>query len=235
MKTKEKTAYEKLLDYLKSPKDWQKTDYVEEDNIIYYKFAPEIYIDREIKEETEFEMKMDYDNREFYHFNQRSAVGRRFIYIFNFYYNGTKIVRICADSLSEGEYIAPTPKPYYFSKKDDYGYAIKYRWFVKDSIEYVFKEFYDFMQLSEKIPGDHRFKDSKNNFMNCVLIFENEEEKLDFNEYVKENIHKLAKIDENQEKLLHDKWGDKNMVPFIKEYSDAQVLRKMLLDFREIK
>lgn len=207
-------ALDRALLFLQKPYDWIDSD----DGKKFYKYAPEFTIENIPAEDGR-------DGYEFYLFNQRDSRPRW--YDIKIYYHQTLLYSLGGVALDGGRCFTSTPRTDGISlHKDRYPHwDICYKYFIQDSIEYKVHQFYITDDMDEELTARKRF-------LECVLIFNSEFEKLQFEEFV---IHNYKKYDINT-------FGDRfpyfpdiesyNMEEFKKQYTHSLLLQKMLNDFR---
>ena len=203
------TARERALLYLQSPSDWEDMSYDKK----FYQYAPEFTIDATFEE-----TKTGYD---FYLFNQINSSPAW--YNIEIFYHQTLLYFLCGISLDGGRYFTSTPKTDII-KCNSHHEDLWYKYFVKGSIEYVVHQFY-----APKDTTDAKEIVARNRFLECILIFNSEQERSQFQEYVKNNYaqYDMKKFTKGLPHFLIEKSR------FEKEYLHSQLLREMLNDFRK--
>lgn len=208
------TALERAKLFLEKSCDWINSD----DGKKFYKYAPEFTIE-DISAE---------DNRngyEFYLFNQCDSHPRW--YDINIYYHQTLLYSLGGVALDGGRCFTSTPSTDGISlHKDNYHHwDISYKYFIKDSIEYIVHQFYVTDNIDEEFTA-------RNRFLECVLVFDTELEKEEFDIFVvcnygKYNLNKL------KNRLPHfPEIEGYIMDEFKKQYVNTLLLQRMLNDFR---
>lgn len=208
------TALERVILYLQSPSDW--IDSYNESRR-YYKFAPEFVIEQVSASD-------DRDGYEFYLFGQYDI--RPHWYDINIYYHQTLLDSIGGAALDGGRCFTATPK---IAGLSLYGnrmnWDISYKYFIKESIEYIVHKFYITDDMDEELTSRRRF-------LECVLIFNSALEKASFDKFVKENYSHYIVSDFEGNLPLFQQIEGYDMSAFKKDYLDALMLKKMLDDFR---
>ena len=195
-----------------------KLEWKREGDIYYNIFNPEYTI--EIEENERLLSKL-----EFYSYameNETTTYGNLSIKSY-----GTKLFSCQVVSLDSARYFTTVPEWEYISF-DKYKKESKYcfKFFIKDTINYILHDFfYDESNSEEEY--------ANSNFCDIVLFFKNEDEKNSFikNIYTKEEIFKKL-VEENKERYkfieCYDKLKDEN----IKRLSTGFTLNLMLNEFR---
>lgn len=160
------TALERAKLFLEKSCDWINSD----DGKKFYKYAPEFTIEDISAEDNRNEY-------EFYLFNQCDAHPRW--YDINIYFHQTLLYSLGGVALDGRRCFTSTPSTDGISlHKDNYHHwDISYKYFIKDSIEYIVHQFY----VTENI--DEEFT-ARNRFLECVLVFDTELEKEEFDIFV---------------------------------------------------
>lgn len=208
------TALERVILYLQRAADW--IDSADESRR-YYKYAPEFVIEQ-------ISAADDRDGYEFYLFGQYDS--RPHWYDINVYYHQTLLDSLGGAALDGGRYFTATPKTAGLSLDENrMNWDISYKYFIKESIEYIVYKFYITDDMDEELTSRRRF-------LECVLLFDSELEKINFDKYVKENYsHYNASNFEGKLPLFPNIEGYV-MSAFKKDYINALILKKMLDDFR---
>lgn len=208
------TALDRALLFLQNPCEWIDSD----DGKKFYKYAPEFTLE-DIQAE---------DGRnvyEFYLFNQRDSRPRW--YDINIYYHQTLLYSLGGVALDGGRCFTSTPRTDGISlyKESYHNWDISYKYFVKNSIEYIVHLFYITDDMDEE-------RIARQRFFECVLVFESEFERMKFNDFVITNYEKYN-VDAFSDRLPHfpDLEGY-NMDAFKKDYLQSQLLQQMLKEFR---
>ena len=191
---------------------------VNEEDIRYYKYAPEYTI---VEERDE-----DRNGYEFYLFNQTN--NNPHWYNVKLYYHSTLLYTVDAVSLDGGRCFTSTAQTEFLNLKmhDD----VSYKSFIKGTLRYAVHNFY--------ITSDGEYSEetyARNRYLECVLIFESQEEKESFNRFAREkyNTYRNDNIERIQ-KLLHHFGEIKgyNMSVFKRQYEEALLLKELLNVFR---
>ena len=208
------TALDRALLLLQTPCDWVDSD----DGKKFYKYAPEFTIEDISAEEHR-------NGYEFYLFNQYDSYPRW--YDINIYYHQTLLYSLGGVALDGGRCFTSTPRTDGISlyKESYHNWDISYKYFVKNSIEYIVHLFYITDDMDEE-------RIARQRFFECVLVFESEFERMKFNDFVITNYEKYN-VDAFSDRLPHfpDLEGY-NMDAFKKDYLQSQLLQQMLKEFR---
>lgn len=211
------TPIEKAAYYLKRPQDWSASP-IEHELSMFYKYSPEFVLRREYDETR--------TGYEFYLLGQMDP--RPHWYTVTLYYHQTALKQFVGASLDGGRcfVIAPNISGISFSKLDTWD--VSYRYYEKESLDYTLLCFFGKDKTFEYIYAYDRY-------MKCVLLFDSEAERKQFEQYVECN--------ENHYRELYSAQGDTglpyfpdiegyNMNGFKKDYRNALVMQKMLVEFR---
>ena len=199
-------ALDRALLFLQVPCDWVDSDNGKK----FYKYAPEFTLE-------DIQAEDGRNGYEFYLFNQCDSRPRW--YDINIYYHQT--------SLDGGRCFTSTPRTDGISlyKESYHHWDISYKYFVKGSIEYIVHLFYITDDMDEELTARQRF-------LECILVFESEFERMKFNDFVIANYEKYN-VDAFTDRLpsFPDIEGY-NMDAFRNQYLQSQLLQQMLNDFR---
>ena len=212
------TPIEKIKYYLQQPNNWAKST-INTDCVKYYIFSPEYVI------------KLEWDRArtgyEFYFFGQMNHEPSWLIITLN-YYQTTLDQFICA-SLDGGRclVVAPSLSRVSFTRIDSWD--VSYRYYEENSLEYILTQF-----LRDE--NDEEYMYAYYKLMKCVLLFDSEIERKQFEEYVRQN--------ESHYRDLYSAQGDTrlpyfpdiegyNMDAFKTDYRNALAMQKMLEEFRK--
>lgn len=183
----------------------------------YYKYFPEFTIEHEYE---------DYSNGyEFYLFNQTDS--NPSWYKINLYYHQTLLFSLGGAALDGGRYFTSTPFRDGISFTKNRSWDVSFKYFIKDSLEYTIHKFY-FNPDGDEASSSHR------RFMECMLVFDSEDEKEAFKRYV---------LSVWKEHPMHsqDIWTP--YIPEIKglrtevfkeQYRDVQILKRIFGEFKAL-
>ena len=210
------TALERVILYLQSPSEWMDSP---DESRKYYKFEPEFTI--------EHISAADHRNGyEFYLFGQYDS--RPHWYDINIYYHQTLLDSLGGAALDGGRYFTSTPKTGGLSLYDrGMNWDISYKYFIKESIEYIVHRFYITEDTDEELTSRRRL-------FECVLLFDSELEKASFDKFVKERYSQYSASDFTANLPHFPQIEGYKMSVFKKDYMNALMLKKMLKDFRAI-
>lgn len=181
----------------------------------YYKYFPEFTIEHAYD---------DYRNGyEFYLFNQTDS--NPSWYEIKLYYHQTLLFSTVGAALDGGRYFTTAPFADGISLTDRHEWDISFKYFIKDSLEYTIHKFY------YKPDGDEA-SNSYRNFMECMLVFDSEDEKEAFKRYV-------LSVWKDHPMHSHDIWTP--YIPEIKglrtevfkeQYRNVQILKNIFEEFK---
>ncbi|OIA99403.1 hypothetical protein AK95_19620 [Paenibacillus sp. LC231] len=210
------TALERVILYLQSPSDWISSS---DESKRYYKFAPEFTIEH-------ISAADDRNGYVFYLFGQYDNSPHW--YDINVYYHQTLLDSLGGAALDGGRYFTATPKTGGLSLDDSgMNWDISYKYFIKESIEYIVHRFYITEDIDEELTSRRRFLD-------CVLVFDSELEKASFDKFVKARYSHYNASDFTAKLPHFPQIEGYKMSVFKKDYMNALILKKMLKDFRAI-
>lgn len=210
-------ALERMLIYLKKTNSWNNSP---EEGIekYYYKYSPEFSIETLLDESK--------NGYQYYLFNQTDIHSRW--YDINLYYHQTMLASLEGLSLDGGRYFTPSPRTDGVSLTKYHHWDISFKYFIKESIEYIVHEFY-----YHSNGDDERIAHDK--FMECVLVFDTDYEKERFKEYIEHNWKHKQNYSDNIWLPYFEKIDGYNMDVIKEEYLNSQILQKMLVEFRNYK
>ena len=209
---------ERMMLYLKRSDLW---DYSPDDCCTekkYYRFSPEFTIENNIDES-----KSGY---QYYLFNQTDIHPRW--YDINLYYHQTMLASLEGLSLDGGRYFTPSPRTDGVSLTQYHHWDISFKYFIKDSVEYIVHEFYYHPDGDDETIAHDRF-------MECILVFDTNAEKEEFKEYLKQNWKNKENYNDNIWLPYFEKVNGYNMDVIKEEYLNSQIFQKMLIEFRNNK
>jgi len=209
------TPLERVKYYLEKPNEWiNSTSGISSKK--YYKYFPEFTIER-IQED-------DLNGYEYYLFNQTDRRPRW--YEIKLYYHQTLLFATGGASLDGGRYFTSTPFTDGISLTSHH-WDISFKYFIKDTLEYTIHEFY-FSPDGDEESTSHR------KFMECVLVFDSEEEKESFKEYVLSVWHDNHKYSQNIRIPHIPEIKGYITDAFKKEYKEVQILKNIFKEFKHI-
>ena len=209
------SVYDRLLLYLQKPEDW--CEYNDFTGRRYYKYAPEFTME-------EVSVSALRNGYEFYLFGQIDSRPRW--YDINIYYHQTLLDSLGGVALDGGRYFTSTPLTDGFPKQG-LNWAVSYKFFIEGTINHVMNNFYftGTAELSEAATSRERF-------LECVLVFKSEIEKIQFENYVFENFEKTKMPWDSLPLPYFEDIEGYAMDALRKDYADALILQRMLSDFR---
>lgn len=210
----DKTPLECVNIYLRNPNNWVSNDVGKK----FYKFAPEFTIEKVSASEER-------TGYEFYLFNQTDS--RPHWYDINIYYHQTMLYSLGGAGLDGNRCFTSTPLTNGIRlSPQSFHWDISYKYFIKNSIEYIVHQFYITDDIDEELTARCRF-------LKCVLVFENEVEMKDFNEFVIEKYKEYNPNDFKNRLPYFPNLDGYIMDAFKEDFLNALLLNKMLDDFRQ--
>lgn len=206
---------ERMMIYLKNSVLWDYSPSSSCEEKMYYRFSPEFTI----------ETVMD-DSRngyQYYLFNQTDTHHRW--YDINLYYHQTVIASLEGISLDGGRYFTSSPRTDGISLTQSYHWDISFKYYIKNSIEYIVHEFYYHSDREDEIFAH-------DSFIKCILVFETDTEKEEFKHFVVQNWKNKQEYDKNILMPYFKKIKGYKMDEFKKEFFNSQILKKMFEKFR---
>ena len=206
---------EKVKMYLRHPEDWIHSPSQKDKK--YYKYAPEFTI------EHNFMADDGRDGYEYYLFAQTDSTPLWSDIRISYFQ--IVLEDLGGVSLDGGRYFTAIPETDGIGLNGHLSWDVSYKYMVKGEINYLVHEFY------YKDDGDEaRF--AHNKFIECILIFEDEEEHTLFNEYVKSHWHNKELFADGIYIPYIKQLPEYNIEYFKEQYRNVQILRNMLESFR---
>lgn len=209
------TPLERVELYLNKPEDWVDSPTNGDEIKKYHKHFPEFTI--------EYDLEDDRTGYEYYLFNQTDNSPHW--NEISIHYHQTMLFSCGGISLDGGRYFTSVPETDGISLEPFHHWDVSFKYFIKNSLRYIIHQFY------YKPDGDEATT-SHERFLECVLVFESEEEKEDFKNYI-------ASIWQKKDCYSNDIWlpffediKGYNMEVLREEYLNVQILQKMLIEFR---
>lgn len=189
----------------------------------FYSEAPEyiVYENRDIANEENYSGLVN----PFYSYNQINSDSLYSYYEFK--YHSTVLYSCQCISLDSGYYLTPTPELETISCNINDENTLYYRYFIEDTIRY---NVHLFMFKGDSLEE----KQAKNKFIECILIFKNDEEKISFENHILDNFDKVNQlINENKPRI----YGIEDLTTRKQEYvirniNTGKVLKDKLKSFR---
>ena len=205
---------ERVMIYLKNSALWDSSpsDFEEK---MYYRFSPEFTIETVIDDS-----KKGY---QYYLFNQTDIHPRW--YDINLYYQQTMLASLEGLSLDGGRYFTSSPRTDGVSLTKYHHWDITFKYFIKESIEYIVHEFYYHPDGDDETIAHDKF-------MEYVLVFDTDCEKERFKEYIKHNWENKQNYSDNIWLPYFEEVDGYNMDVIKEEYLNSQILQRMLFEFR---
>lgn len=208
------TPMERVQYYLQFPQDWEDSTEESDYEVKYY---PEYKIEYTLSDDESC------DGYVYYLFNQTDT--RPHWREINIFYHQTQIEYMQGICLDGGRYFTSAPLMDGISLTDYPDWDIAFRYFIKDSLNYIVHKFY-------YTPDGDEESHSHDQFMKCVLLFDTENELLQFKEFAKKEWTNKADYDDNIHLPYFPKIDDYVMSEFEKQYKNVQILQRMLKKFR---
>ena len=206
---------ERVKSYLKKPYLWDESpnDYFVGKR--YYRYSPEFTI-----EDVPDDSKHGY---QYYLFNQTDTRPRW--HNINLYYHQTMMFSLEGVSLDGGRYFTPTPKTDCISLNKYHSCVLKFKYYIKNSIEYIIHKFYYHRDGDDETIAHDKF-------MECVLVFESDIEKESFKVFLMQNWKNKQEYSEGIFMPYFETVKGYNMDVFKEEFYNSQLIKKMLISFR---
>lgn len=207
---------ERMMIYLRERRLWEYStcnSYIEKQ---YYSFSPEYTIETVINNS-----KKEYS---YYPFNKNGVL----CYDINLCYHQTILISFEGILFLDYGYFTPIPKTDAIKLTEYNTWGISFKYFIKNSIEYITQEFFDNLKSSDQIIAHDKF-------MNCVLIFDTDIEKEKFKEFVFSNWKNKQYYYKDIYLPYLEEIEGYDMDKIKEEYLNSQILKKMLIEFRKNK
>lgn len=207
---------DRVLYYLTMRKDWLNA-HSGTSSIEYYKYYPEYTIENSSADE-------DRDGYEYYLFNQTDRTPHW--YDITIRSHQTVIASLGGAALDGGRYFTSTPKTEGIRfNRSSMASDIYYKYFIKGTLEYIVHCYY------YEDDGDEA-RHSHDRFLECVLIFETQREKEEFEWFVFSHQDQLADLAQKVHLPYFPNLDGYNMNAFKRQYANACALKGMLDNFR---
>lgn len=210
------TVLERFEIYLEDYENWNDGPYGEMQK--YYKYFPEFTIEY-------MSAKDGRDGYEYYLFSQTDSSPHW--YDIQFKYHQTLLKELLGVALDGRRYFTPCPEiaGITLDKTKNYNWDFSYRYFTKGTFKYKLNEFF---YLQESFSEEY----SRMDFFEVVLLFETENERMEFEKFVRRNWDKRDMYLNNVYMPHIPNLPNYKEGAFIEEYENALVLNKMLSEFR---
>lgn len=182
---------------------------------LYYRFSPEFTIETVIDDSK--------DGYQYYLFNQTDIHPRW--YDINLYYHQTMLISLEGLSLDGGRYFTPSPRTDGVSLTEYHNWDVTFKYFIKNSMEYVVHEFYYHPDGDDQTIAHDKF-------MKCILVFDTENEKEKFKKFVLWNWGSKEEYSKNIWIPHFERIEGYNMDAIKEEYLNSQILQNMFNAFR---
>ena len=211
-----RTPLKRMKLYLEKKAEWDSAPGY--DNIKYYRLAPEFTIGYSINDPEER------DGYEFYLLNQTDNTPHWTN--IQLKYHQTLLIELTGIFLDGGRHFSPAPEMDGVSLNRYGSWDIAYRYWVKDSLEYVIHQFF----LDEE---SHEALWSERLFMENILVFDSEDEHQLFNWYVENYWYDKEKYADGIREPYVEEIPGYNVQVFKDQIKDTAILQKMLEAFRK--
>lgn len=207
---------DRIMMYLKNSNLWDCSSDNYNSEKLYYRFSPEFTIESIVDDSK--------DGYQYYLFNQTDIHPRW--YDINLYYHQTMLASLEGLSLDGGRYFTPSPRTDGISLTKYHHWDISFKYFIKDSIEHIVNVFYYHPDGDDETIAHDKF-------MDCILLFETNDEKERFKNYVFYNWNNKEEYSSNIWMPYFEEIEGYNMDVIKEEYRNSQILQKMLVAFRK--
>lgn len=206
---------EKVMLYLQHPENWE--DSPSQKDKKYYKYDPAFLI------EHNYEPEDGRNGYEYYLFAQVDPTPHWSN--IRIYYYQTVLEDLGGVILDGGRYFTVMPDTDGITVTENSSWDISFKYLVKGGIKYLVHDFY------YEDDGDEA-RHAHDEFENCILIFNDEDERTHFKKYVTEHWDSIKDYDDKIHIPYMREIPGYNMEAFRKKYKDVQILRRMLDVFR---
>lgn len=208
------TPLERVKYYLEKSNEWIDSS-SDLSSKKYYKYFPEFTI-----EHTSDDIRNGY---EYYLFNQTDSSPSW--YEIKLYYHQTLLFSTGGVSLDGGRYFTSTPFKDSISSPSHRNLDISFRYFIKNTLEYTIHEFY-FNPDGDEASYSHR------SFMECMLVFDSQNEKESFKEYALSVWHDNHKYSQGIHLPYIPEIEGLRMDGFKEQYKNVQILKNIFEEFK---
>lgn len=213
------TPIERIQYYLQNINDWEDSPTKDRISSKYYKLAPEFTI--------QYESNEDLKGYEYYLLNQYDSTPHWYdIYL---YYHQTLLTSFQGVWLDGGRYFTPTPEIDFISLDKYNEEILVLRFFINNSLKYEIHKFY-----YKFVKDDSEANYSYEKFIECIIIFSDENEKEKFEEFVVLNWfeEKNKYLSDIKLPYIEDIPGY-NMKVIKQKYMNMQILKNMYEKFQQ--
>jgi hypothetical protein len=142
------------------------------------------------------------------------------------YYHQTPLETFLEIAMDGGRWSAVAPQRSAISERGDFSFTPKpyYAYYIKDSLRYTLHDFLD---------GKNDSPEAYRQYMNWILVFENEDERVEFEKYVLKNMCRYKEILAAQKSHWLPNLPEYNMTHFEQEIKASKTLQIMLDEYRE--
>lgn len=199
---------------LKAPENWSKSP-IESTDTMYYTYAPEYRI-----VSVEDEHRNGY---EYYLFSQTDP--RPHWYYTHIFYYSTILESFLEIAMDGGRWraIAPNRSAIYENGNHFSECKAYYGYYIRDSLRYHLHLF---------LAGDDKDSYDYSEYMSVILLFDSDDERIQFENYVSQNLDEFDKVFVEQKTPYIEPISGYNICEFEKQYKASLALQIMLLKFR---
>ncbi|MCG2402813.1 ATP-binding protein [Staphylococcus epidermidis] len=143
-------------------------------------------------------------------------------------YHDTVLASEQCITLDSGNYTTPTPEQGVITSDLYNKDTIYYRYFIEDTLIYNLHLFmYNEKSMEQQI--------SRNKFLECILIFKNDSERKEFENYIYKNFDEVNELINNNQKRVFgiEHLDDIEQKDIIRKINTGRVLNKQFLNFRK--
>ena len=210
----DKTALEKLKLYITQYDNWTNGPHGEMEK--FHKIFPEFTITYDF-------LDISNPRQEFYMFSQMDSTPQWMTIQLKYF--STLLLEFSGVSLDGGRYFTPCPQ--WDDIEEENFNEISFKYMEKDSIIYKLNEFFYYIDWSREAQY------SRDRFPPVVLLFENEQERIEFKKFISlEWQNKDTYIGKIRKKTIQCK-NEYNPSVFEEQYNNGLILNRMLEVFRD--
>ena len=206
---------ERMKIYLRDASLWDNSPCENSIEKLYYRFSPEFTIESVMDDSK--------NGYQYYLFNQTDIHPRW--YDINLYYHQTMLISLEGLSLDSGRYFTPSPRTDGVSLTEYHHWDVTFKYFIKNSMDYVVHEFYYHPDGDDQTIAHDKF-------MRCILVFDSENEKEKFKEFILWNWKSKEEYSKNIWTPHFEEIKGYNMDAIKEEYLSSQILQNMFNTFR---
>ena len=209
------TPMDKLYYYLRNPEDWA-TSPAECEDSVFYKYAPEYRIVTERDEQI--------DGYEYYLFSQTNP--RPHWYLTTIYYHQTALETFQELAMDGGRWCAIPPEYSGIRKSNSFETYARFGYYIEGSLRHLLHQF---RKGYIEEPYEYR------KYMEIMLVFESDDERIAFEQYVQERIEELVALIAKQKEPYMQPISGYDMKSFVEDYKSGKALHIKLENFKTFK